>query len=844
MSRSPKSFIDYAKMLERCQSLEAQGKQTWVLQRKAQLFLQAAKIREKLGHREAASFCMANYLYAEGSRLLEQKEIRKATEHLWRSTELFIELEIAWMSLHALHGFMRAYGASRDFSWRNLEKVEMAVSRIDEFLDKSNSLRNSSVYLIVKFRLLEQKAILLAKRKTLESLQKSVTLQNKAKRLAKSLGDETQEIVAGIELQIVIAKIKMARLLSKDPLEISKLYFSAAEMTRARIKGKEKFYFEHLADAHKFSALHYLDSSNFPAFLDHIDKSLEYARKARNDATYWFALGLKNRVEAKFEKQFERKAKCLKLAKECFHKSGDRRTGRIAEYYLHLAYASHLVSKGRLDAYLKALVKVSRSAKSAGYSTDFFEMEKTRLQALTEVRKGNFNAAADFYGKYTGDLRKKSGETRFYERMNHICKIIQFLSRSSFTQDDLIEIVNSIRDVSEKKLGEFLLHAYTRLNTLVSMYMSSLSEVSILRNLREQIVRLILGQEEDVFSRREIEDLGYLSQYEWYQKYPEHIINAYESFEWFLLDCPIDLKDAAFNLFYRRVLEPLLRLIVEFNSKLEWKDNWELELEKITQDSRPIDKYTLGKLVQCIHRLKSKSDNYCNQLGEETEILLDKHLKIRNRLTHASINLEENLMKKEIRSLLYKLRICTPALLLVQQRRGRGYRARLLWRRSPYQVQLRIPDDLKKNIVYYTSPHVSIDKRQFVPEVLIAAKEGNNQYTSFQNEIGRIPNLARYKEYIFLRKEGKSLVKLKEIVANAMITARDVGQDFSVETFENLFARGGQLRSLRMLSTSPRQMMYFLWGLFRETFRIISEKPPHSFRIVSMVFESLLMIMN
>jgi len=844
MLKHPKSFADHEDMLKKCRLLENQGKQTWDLDKKAELFFQAAKIRKSLGHYEAESFCLANYEYATGLKLLKQKETNKAANHLWRSTELFINLENAWMSLQALHCFIRAYSStSKDFSWKNLERVELAISKIQEFLDESDPLRNSSTYLTIKLRLLEQKAILLKKQKTVESLKKSITLQEEAKKLAKILGK--QGIVDRLEIFTVLAKIRIARLQSKDPLEISKLYFLAAELSKK--KGKERHYLENLCDGHKFMALHYLDESNFPAFFDHVDKSLEYARQAENDASYWFVLGLKNRVEANLEKQFGRKLKCMKLAKECFYKSGDKRTGKIAEFHMHLARANHLIKNGKFDAYLKELVKVSRTAKSLGYNIEVFEMEKARVQALLEIMKGNFSDAAVIYKRYVQELKKIGGETKFYERMNYICKAIEYLSRSYFTKQDVIEIADSIKYVSEKKLGEFLFDAYTLLSTFVSTYTYSLLDASMLNDLRNQIARLILGQEENGFLGKKIEDLKYLSQFEWYLKYPEHIISNYENFEWFLCDCPPDLKDTAFDLFYRQVFEPLLRIIVEFNSKLEWKNNWKLELDRITQDSRPVEKYSLGLLVRCIRELKRGSHNYCNQLSEKTLMLLDKHVEIRNKLTHATVSIDENLMKREVRSLLYELRICTPVLLLIQQRRSFGYRTRLLWRRSPYQVQLKISEPLQENTIYYTSPFIVGKGREIIPEVLIAAREGSNQYEAFLAKLGRFPTLGRYKEYIFLRMEEKPLVKLKELaakIAKEIVTAWKEEEAFTLEMFENVFTDSARMKSLRMLSINPRKMMNFMWEVLTESFKIASEKRPYSFEIVSICFESLLMIME
>jgi hypothetical protein len=827
-------------LLRRVKELERQGKQTWDdLEKKAEVFYEAAQIRKALGHKEAELFCLANYYYALGLWQL-QGQMTEATVNLWRAVELFIELEIESMALQALNSFMYSYVKCRDFTPENLDKVEYALGKIGDFSKDKESLNKNVTYLRIKFHLAEQKSIILRKKKTLESLRESLKFHEEAIQLAKCLNRTEWE--ERLRLHLTLVKIKIAKLTDKSPIQIAQLYFEAAELSRKR--GSEKSYLEHLSDAYKYLALHSIDQKNYVKFFNEIEKALNFAKQSGNESSYWFCLGIKQRVMAELSKEIAKKLKHLNLAKEYFYKSGDVHTGKIAEYYINLTMANNAMKKGDLKSYLQCLEEITKISKALGYNVAIFEMEKARIDALMQAREGNLQNAAKMFKAYVQELSRVAAGTLLHERMSHIQEILDYLSRSFFTKDDVVKISSRLEEVYRKRLGLFLFDAYSLLNVFVSMHIYNMLDDSVLRNLQSQVIQLIVGQEEENVARRDLAQLKYLSQYEWYLKYPEHIVYNYENFEWFLLDCPADLKEVAFDQFYRKVLEPLLHLIVEYNGKLEWKEKWEKELQQYTGDFRPIEKYTLGLLVKCLEYLKKGLKNHCCQLSEKTLALLNEHVEIRNKLTHHMGTIDEISLTEKIRQLLFELRVCTPILLCVLQRRGYGYRANILWGHFPRQVQLTTEEILQENMIYYTSPFVMGKAREIQPDVLISAKQGYEQYKAFLEGVGRFSSLANYKEQLYIREEIKPLTRLRELaekVATKIIDATEKDENFCQTDFEDIFYENGQMGLLKLLITSPQKLMDFLWNILKISLRKSKER---TFRTHASCFKICLMLLE
>lgn len=95
-----------------------------------------------------------------------------------------------------------------------------------------------------------------------------------------------------------------------------------------------------------------------------------------------------------------------------------------------------------------------------------------------------------------------------------------------------------------------------------------------------------------------------------------------------------DYKYVAIREFYT-LIEKFIEVIVEFNSKIVWDKEWKHILEdKISRDSNPFEKFTFGDLINSLRVLRKNGNNFCSTISDETFSLLEKHVELRNKLTH------------------------------------------------------------------------------------------------------------------------------------------------------------------------------------------------------------------
>ncbi|MEM3587025.1 MAG: hypothetical protein QXO71_06865 [Candidatus Jordarchaeaceae archaeon] len=211
----------------------------------------------------------------------------------------------------------------------------------------------------------------------------------------------------------------------------------------------------------------------------------------------------------------------------------------------------------------------------------------------------------------------------------------------------------------------------------------------------------------------------------------------------------------------------------------------------------------MGSLVEAIRVLRGCRGNHCSGLNDAICDLLDKHTEIRNSLIHPikfTANEISNLIN-EIKSLLYGLRVCTPTIFLILQKRHLGYRTQILWGHFPRQVVLVTQVPLKENAIYYSSPFITLDDTRQIdnPPVIISSGEMFRQYQKFQKEKGLEIQISESEEIISVQnisdKSAPSQVSIiglrswSKLIFGKILEAVTKGDNFTRENFEKLFSK-------------------------------------------------------
>ena len=136
---------------------------------------------------------------------------------------------------------------------------------------------------------------------------------------------------------------------------------------------------------------------------------------------------------------------------------------------------------------------------------------------------------------------------------------------------------------------------------------------------------------------------------------------------------------------------------------------------------KPFEKFTFGDLVQSLRLLKKERAEFCKEIMEETLKLLDKHVEIRNNLSHEFTDkLPYTDIVEETSKIMYSLLSSFPTFLIVKDDKKKPwYDVEIMWSQLPRRISVYYEGELKRNNCYYTVPDPQIIDNKLRPSVVI-----------------------------------------------------------------------------------------------------------------------------
>jgi len=720
------------------EDLERDARNEKDFSKKAKLYLSAANTWKEAGNKKGSSYNLSKYHQIEGNICFHKNEFDNAIKHYKEAERLFIGLNMRKDAFLSAGSIIRTY----DFKMHqdNFDEYELYFKKCIRTLDRYKKCstvdkvgKREWPYFNIKISYYTARSKFCA-----ENRNYKLACEYDKKRIeyaediySKYKYPRAKEIITKGNASYWLRKTNLLRQEIQEPidnLKVAEAYKNAAEFFKEtnNIKTSNHCY----SDYYKHLAFAYPD--NREAFLENIEEAEEFSKKCNNEKQVFFLEGLKHSHFAKSSYNFEERIENLKFAKENFFKSGDKRFAIDHEFLLQYTKYQKYLKEGNYKkaiSYLDETIDRSEKVKFPNIFPNKQALidEKEITRAYYKISTKNFKAASKLLGNW---LHKSEdiNETKKYKVFDFVKTFMDILSKKRFTNEDLHEIQGLYSSIENKHLGPYLLEVNSLIQAYISLNVNKIQNV----NLEPIILKIIEKLTTEKIAndlKKALELQKAIREREWLRKLPIFFEEQFEKNVYFMNDITEEFMDSAFTRFYK-LLEKYLSIIVEFNAKIIWRENWRDFLEDNFQ--KKFDSFTLGNYIDAIIKIRDEGSPLCDKsISNDLFMLLQKHMEIRNKLTH-EFSFKEGYSKEillnEIPQIMYLLHHSFPLCFRVKNDTKKPhYHITLLWNLYPKEIPLYFNNGyLKKDCIYYTEPHQFFDERdnkRMHPEILITGEE-------------------------------------------------------------------------------------------------------------------------
>jgi tetratricopeptide (TPR) repeat protein len=351
-------------------------------------------------------------------------------------------------------------------------------------------------------------------------------------------------------------------------------------------------------------------------------------------------------------------------------------------------------------------------------SPDDLRRDEYLCEAYSAFSQGRFADATSFFERWLNESRQmESTEKYHFYRILRDCS--ELLEKEKPSDEDLYRMEEDMRFIREKKLSPLLHEICSLVFSFLSLKIYSPNEKA-----QEEIkLRIIsrIGREEVVKEIKLRLDVQHaIEELDWLNRLPPIFVENFDRCVYMRYDVIEECKNMVIRDFYT-LLENYLRVIIEFNAKSLWRNDWKSRLER-SQGGKPFESFTFGNLIQCLRLLKNDNATYCKDIPDDVFELLNSHAKIRNSLAHELIEeIPEFDVVREVSKIMYMLLNSFPTFIeIIDVRRSPWYDAKILWRELPERIILYYEERLDKGM-YYMEPISHIENNIVYPKIIVPA---------------------------------------------------------------------------------------------------------------------------
>lgn len=695
------------------EELAKKAKKTRNFEQCAKYHMEAAEMFKQINDEKNYKWNMANHYSVKGGVCFYKNELEKAVEFYSKAEKIFLELGIENAAFH--DGYLRL---------RTLEKI-ISDGNILEYVEKARSLlqnykkfQGDPKYFDIQITLCK----LYSKNFRLNNDYKNAEKwAKKAYEVAKTAYEKypQQDYKKAIDFNEQIYWNLRAKRLEKEGnfLEASECYKRSGDLLA---RGGDKLAYDEYVNSYKCMAIvHKYDKKLLE---QNINKALEYSDKFGDKKQKFYLLGFKYEHLARFEDALEKKVEFFKQAKENYYKGGDKLSAITAEFFMYYNLSQQELREAN---YKKALYYLNRAIKLSQsplfcfpINQNFVVNQKFLQEAYLYIAQAKFSEATRRLNIWLDKNRELESTKRyqFYKILKYCCEL---LGKQKISYYDLYGLEDVIKQVRENKLSLILYNVCALTYTYLALLINNLKHPKVLDEIKLNIVTQIGKEEaaEELKKRMQIQRA--IEEKDWLLTLPPLFIEKFDTCLYLFQYSLDEHKVAAIRDFYT-LIEKFLEVVVEFNAKTLWGDQWATKLkQKVAMGGKAYSTFTLGDLVKSLRVLKVEGAELCKKIPEETFALLDKHVPIRNNLTHTlTIKPPDVDIVEDCSKIMYELLFCFPSCIKIINKKHPWYDIEIFRYRIPRRVSLYANKDLKVGGYYYTEPLMSIDTKEFYPKYI------------------------------------------------------------------------------------------------------------------------------
>jgi len=689
--------------------------------KKARLYLEASEIHRKLNDEKNRKWNLANYYLTKGRISYRSNMFMDAVEFLKKAEALFLDLQLRKLAFHCALDILSNY--CFEVERRRKEEQSLLLDRYlklaESYLEKYKDFSDDKEYVNLRLEFCKNKS---RKCRAERDYDVAEALTKEFYELAEEAYNRFQD--ESFRKAIIIGKhwywnIKAHKFEVERKFKEAAEYYRKSAETIAEID--ENISYDEYANHYKLLAL---ASEGREEFENNIARAIEFAERKGDERYKCYLLAFRYDRAIRFTEDLNERISYLEQALAWYSRGGllESTSAKTSRFILlYTKFQKELRDKNYEKA--KKYLREAASIKDVSFpniitSPDDLQRDEYLCEAYSAFSQGRFADAASFFEKWLNESRQmESTEKYHFYRILKDCS--ELLGKEKPSDEDLCKMEEDMRFIREKKLDPLLYEVCSLVFSFLSLRIYSLNEKA-----REEIKLKIIskiGREEVIKEIKHRLDVQHaIEELDWLNRLPPIFVEKFDRCVYMLYDVIEECKNIVIRDFYT-LLENYLRVVVEFNAKSLWKNDWKSRLEK-SQGGKPFESFTFGNLIQCLRSLKNDNAMYCKDIPDDVFESLNFHARVRNYLAHELIEeIPEFDVVKEVSKIMYMLIDSFPTFIeIIDARRMPWYNAKILWRELPERIILYYEEKLDKG-VYYMEPISHIESNIVYPKIIVPA---------------------------------------------------------------------------------------------------------------------------
>ncbi len=689
------------------------------LEESAKLFLEASKIYKGIQEERNYIWNYANFCKANATIYYSAKKNKESIYYFKKCEELFLELgsikEAFYNSTKCLNNY--------NYLEKDMKNVMEFIEAIEIYLDRYKSFSKTKEYQDTKLTLYKFKSIKFRLEGNIEPAKDLAKMAYEyAEDLYNQFKDESHKRAILYNKHMYWdLKAKIFRWDSKYE-DAAFCYKNSAE-TLSDLSKKEEAYYGEYMNYYLCKAL--ANKKDKTSFEKNMDKSIECSKKTGDKKNTDFMQGYKRDSLSKFSNSLEDRIMLLNEAKSYYYKASANRHAKNIEFKLYYLQSKNELKNGNYEKSLGFIDKAIKSSEYADFpnivtNKSIVKNERFLHESYLNVSQGNFLNAFEAVEKWLNGSEDIKNTNR-YEFFKILSLCYEILSKADYIKEDLFVLDEKLNSIREQKLSFTLYRVCSLAYSYLSLCLNNIKNDKILKMIEFKIISHIATNESAYNVKQSLEAQNALEDFDWLSRLPWQFSEKFNDCFFLLNDLPEYHKHLAFREFYT-LLEKYLRVIVIFNAKLLWQNEFESKLEEhIQKNKKPFEKFTLGDFISSLKLLINFNAKYLVNTPEDTIELLEKHNNLRNSLTHDwSDEYSDIDIVNDISKIFLDLILAFPTTIkILNPMKKPWYDIEINWNKFPKLISIFSEDELE-NSGYYLEPNLNVtDSHKLYPSFII-----------------------------------------------------------------------------------------------------------------------------